>query len=41
VAKLMGDEFCSFCGNDPNKCESLVDQQQETALKAAQLGKSV
>lgn len=41
VAKLMGDEYCSFCGNDPNKCESLVDQQQETALKAAQLGKSV
>ena len=41
VAKLMGDEFCSFCGNDPNKCESLVGQQQENALKAAQLGKSV
>ena len=41
VAKLMGNEFCSFCGNDPNKCESLVGQQQETALKAAQLGKSV
>jgi len=37
----MGDEHCSFCGNDPNKCDSLVDQQQETALKAAQLGKSV
>ena len=41
VAKLMGDEHCSFCGNDPNKCDSLVDQQQEIALKAAQLGKSV
>ena len=41
VAKLMGDEHCSFCGNDPNKCDSLVDQQQENALKAAQLGKPV
>ena len=41
VAKLMGDECCSFGGNDPNKCESLVGQQQETALKAAQLVKAV
>lgn len=41
VAKLMGNEKCSYCGDDPNKCDSLVAEQQETALKAAQLGKSV
>lgn len=23
VANLMGDEYCQFCGNDPNKCDSL------------------
>lgn len=22
VANLMGDEYCQFCGNDPNKCDS-------------------
>lgn len=21
VANLMGDEYCQFCGNDPNKCD--------------------
>lgn len=41
VAKLMGNEKCSYCGDDPNKCDSLVAEQQENALKAAQLGKSV
>ena len=41
VAKLMGNEKCSYCGDDPNKCDSLVSEQQETALKAAQLGKSL
>lgn len=41
VAKLMGNERCSYCGDDPNKCDSLVTEQQETALKAAELGKSV
>lgn len=41
VAQLMGDENCSFCGNDPNKCDSLLAEQQESSLKAAQLGKSV
>ncbi|GAA0324655.1 (Na+)-NQR maturation NqrM [Psychrobacter aestuarii] len=41
VAKLMGDERCSFCGDDPNKCDSLMAEQRETAAKAAQLGKSV
>ncbi len=41
VAKLMGNERCSYCGDDPNKCDSLVTEQQETALKATELGKSV
>ncbi|MBO1531053.1 (Na+)-NQR maturation NqrM [Psychrobacter sp. F1192] len=41
VAKLMGDERCSFCGDDPNKCDTLVAEQQKNALKAAELGKSV
>ena len=41
VAKLMGNEKCSYCGDDPNKCDSLAVEQQENALKAAQLGKSV
>ena len=41
VAKLMGNEKCSYCGDDPNKCDSLVAEEQENALKAAQLGKSV
>lgn len=22
VANLMGDEYCQFCGNDPNKCNN-------------------
>ena len=41
VAKLMGDENCSFCGNDPKKRDLLIAEQQENALRAAQLGKSV
>lgn len=41
VAKLMGDERCSFCGDDPNKCESQGSDSQANALKAGQLGKSV
>ena len=41
VAKLMGNEKCSYCGDDPNKCDSLIAEEQENALKAAQLGKSV
>lgn len=40
VANLMGDEYCQFCGNDPNKCESLTAEQQANASKASQLGKS-
>ncbi|MDO4441469.1 MAG: (Na+)-NQR maturation NqrM [Moraxella sp.] len=35
VATLMGDEFCQFCGNDPNKCESLTDADKE-AMRANQ-----
>lgn len=41
VANLMGDEKCSFCGDDPNKCDSMVAEQQEISLKAATLGKSL
>ncbi|WP_182405703.1 (Na+)-NQR maturation NqrM [Psychrobacter sp. GP33] len=40
VANLMGDEKCSFCGDDPNKCDSVIAEQQENAFKAAELGKS-
>lgn len=38
VAALMGDTHCQFCGDDPNKCESLKNEQEQTALKAAELG---
>lgn len=41
VAKLMGDENCEFCGNDPNLCDSVATEQRTSAPKAAQLGKSV
>lgn len=37
VANLMGDEFCQFCGNDPNKCEGRLDEQ--TQSKAQDLSK--
>ena len=40
VANLMGDERCSFCGDAPNKCDSVIAEQQENAFKAAELGKS-
>ncbi len=44
VATLMGDEFCQFCGNDPNKCESL-SEDDKVALKhnqqAQMLGREV
>ena len=39
VAKLMGNEKCSYCGDDPNKCDSIAAEQQELSLKAAALGK--
>lgn len=32
VATLMGDEFCQFCGNDPNKCESLTEDDKKAML---------
>lgn len=45
VATLMGDEYCQFCGNDPNKCETLTDADKqamkETLEKAGKLGKSI
>lgn len=42
VATLMGDERCQFCGDDPNKCESLTeaDKQKMLSEKAAKLGQS-
>ena len=39
VAKLMGEEKCSYCGDDPNKCETITAEQQINAVKSAQLGK--
>ena len=39
VAKLMGNEKCSYCGDDPNKCDSIIAEQQALSLKAAALGK--
>ncbi len=41
VATLMGDEFCQFCGNDPNKCESLTEDDKQRLAKAVNLGKQV
>lgn len=40
VANLMGDEYCQFCGNDPNKCESQAKLSAETQAKASDLSKS-
>ena len=39
VAKLMGNENCDYCGDDPNKCDKLFAEQQESARKASELGK--
>ena len=39
VATLMGDEFCQFCGNDPNKCDGQLDESLSD--KAKDLGRSV
>ncbi|MBU5617177.1 (Na+)-NQR maturation NqrM [Psychrobacter sp. TAE2020] len=39
VAKLMGEEKCSYCGDDPNKCETITAEQQINAVRSAQLGK--
>lgn len=39
VAKLMGNERCSYCGDDPNKCDANPTEQQINAVKSAQLGK--
>ncbi|MCL1624006.1 (Na+)-NQR maturation NqrM [Moraxella sp. Tifton1] len=32
VATLMGDEYCQFCGNDPNKCDSLTEEDKKVML---------
>ena len=39
VANLMGDEYCQFCGNDPNKCEIQAKLDADTKAKAASLSK--
>lgn len=39
VANLMGDEYCQFCGNDPNKCENQAKLSQDTKAKAESLSK--
>ncbi len=39
VAKLMGEEKCSYCGDDPNKCETITAEQQINGVKSAQLGR--
>ena len=39
VANLMGDEYCQFCGNDPNKCESQAKLDADTKAKAESLSK--
>lgn len=41
VANLMGDEYCQFCGNDPNKCDSLTEADKEKLAQAAKLGTKV
>ncbi|MFW2177501.1 MULTISPECIES: (Na+)-NQR maturation NqrM [unclassified Moraxella] len=43
VANLMGDEYCQFCGNDPNKCAEITAEQQANGIseKAKTLGKAV
>lgn len=32
VANLMGDEYCQFCGNDPNKCDNLSEDDKKAML---------
>lgn len=39
VANLMGDEYCQFCGNDPNKCENQAKLDADTKTKAESLSK--
>ncbi len=43
VATLMGDETCQFCGNDPNKCAEISEEQKQNDIsdKAKELGKAV
>lgn len=41
VANIMGDEYCQFCGNDPNKCDEIAKQTAESSEKSKNLGKSI
>lgn len=43
VATLMGDEFCQFCGNDPNKCATITEEQKQNGIseKAKTLAKEI
>lgn len=41
VANLMGDEYCQFCGNDPNKCESSQAEMHQIQEKASKLAKKI
>lgn len=45
VATLMGDEYCQFCGNDPNKCDSIQSANKDFSTKnnnlATSLGKEI
>ncbi|ELA09114.1 hypothetical protein MOMA_01865 [Moraxella macacae 0408225] len=41
VANLMGDEFCQFCGNDPNKCDQMSNEKDAIGEKAKTLAKAV
>lgn len=41
VATLMGDEYCQFCGNDPNKCAEINESSAENRAKAKELATEV
>lgn len=42
VANLMGDDYCQFCGNDPNQCDSLnSNNNTEQAIKQRRLAKEL
>ncbi|MDO4699784.1 MAG: (Na+)-NQR maturation NqrM [Moraxella sp.] len=42
VANLMGDEYCQFCGNDPNKCENNQKAKSQAELeKLSKIAKEV
>lgn len=41
VANLMGDEYCQFCGNDPNKCENNQAKAEADKDKLDKIAKKV